>query len=83
MLKFSITNCACTWREKYFRYGKETNPLLRCLSIGSFDAAFLADLVACYILDQTKTTWNKLFDYLKIYRDDGLGVARNSTINSI
>ena len=28
MLKFSITNCVCTWRDKYFRYGKETNPLL-------------------------------------------------------
>ena len=48
MLEFSIINYVCNWRAKYFRYGKESNPLLRCLSIGSFNAAFLADLVACY-----------------------------------
>ena len=50
MLKFSRSNCLINFGEEYFQYGKEKNPLKRVLSIGGFDSAWLADLVACYAM---------------------------------
>ena len=83
MLKFSISNCYVMFGEDYFQYGKEMDPLLRVLAIGSFDAAWLANMVECYILDMTKNRWKKLFSYFKIYRDDGFGVAKNSSVEEL
>ena len=59
------------------------DPLLRVLAIGSSDAAWLANMVACYILDMTKNHWKKLFDYSKIYRDNEFGVAKNSSVEEL
>ena len=50
MLKFSMSNCLINFGPDYFQYGKEKDPLKRVLTIGGFDSAWLADLVACYIL---------------------------------
>ena len=52
MLKFSISNCLINFEDEYFQYGKEKRSFKRVLSIGGFDSAWLADLVACYILEK-------------------------------
>jgi hypothetical protein len=76
MLKFSISNCLITFRDKYYQYGTESNPVMRALSIGGFDSAWYADLVACYILDMTRNNWTKMSRYFKIYCDDGIGITK-------
>ena len=53
------------------------------LAIGGYDSAWLADLVACYILDMTESSWKPVFNYFKIYRDDGVGLARNSSVKKL
>ena len=55
MLKFSMSNCLINVGPGYFQYRKEKDPLKRVLLIGGFDSAWLADLVACYILEQTES----------------------------
>ena len=59
MLKFSMANCLINFGEDYYQYGKEKNPLKRVLTIGGYDSAWLADLVACYILEKTEPIWKK------------------------
>ena len=54
MLKFSMANCLINFGENYFQYGKEEDPLKRVLIIGGYDSAWLADIVACYILEKTE-----------------------------
>ena len=57
MLKFSMSNCLINFGEEYFQYRKEKDSLKRALPIGGFDSAWLADLVACYILERTEQVW--------------------------
>ena len=57
MLKFSMSNCLINFGRDYFQYGKEKDPLKRFLSIGEIDSVWLADLVACYILEQTESVF--------------------------
>ena len=78
-----MSNCLINFRDKYFQYGKEKDPLKRVLSIGGYDSAWLADLVACYILEKTEKVWSEQFTYFKIYRDDGCGLARNTTVRKL
>ena len=59
MLKFSMANCIINFGAKYFQYGKEDDPEKRVLSIGGFDSAWLADLVACYILEMSEKIGQK------------------------
>ena len=54
MLKFSMSNCLINFGPEYFQYGKEKNCSQRVLTIGGYDSAWLADLVAGYILEKTE-----------------------------
>ena len=83
MLKFNMSNCLINFGPEYFQYGKEKDPLKRVLTIGGFDSAWLADLVACYILEETEPTWENKFAYFKIYRDGGCALARNKTVRRL
>ena len=83
MLMFTMSNCLIDFEEEYVQYGKEKNPLKRVLSIGGFDSAWLADLVACYILEKTEPVRKNQFAYFKIYRNDGCAVARNTTVRKL
>ena len=70
MQKFSMGNTLITFREKYYEYGVQSNPDDRGLTIGGYDSAWLADMVAGYILERAQ----HLFDdtlFFGIYRDDG------------
>ena len=83
MLQFSIANCLIIFQEKYYHYGKQDNPWMCVLAIGGYYSAWLADLVACYILDMTESSWKPVFNYFKIYRNDGVGLARNSSVKKL
>ena len=76
-------NCLINFGPDYFQYGKEENPLKRVLTIGGFDSTWLADLTACYILEDTEPTREKEFAYFKIYRDDGCALTRDTTVKEL
>jgi hypothetical protein len=56
MQQFSMGNTIITFRDKYYEYGVSDDPMERGLTIGGYDSAWLADMVAGYLLDlQLKT----------------------------
>ena len=66
-------NTLITFGGKYWEYGGVPDVYEKGLTIGGYESAFLADLVAAYILENTQ----QFFDEAKfdgIYRDDGLVV---------
>ena len=84
-------NTLITFGGKYWEYGGVPDVYEKGLTIGGYESAFLADLVAAYILENTQ----QFFDEAKfdgIYRDDGLvvfngkkstaGLKTGSTTNS-
>jgi hypothetical protein len=58
-------------RDKYFEYDGEKYFLDKGLTIGGYESAWLADLVAAYVLEKTKHLFLGTVFY-GIYRDDGL-----------
>ena len=70
MLKFSMGNTLVMFREKCYEYGVDDDPMNRSLTIGGYNSAWNADLIASYLLDlsQDHFTETKLFG---LYRDDG------------
>ena len=48
MMKFSMGNALVTFREKYYEYGVEDDLVMRALTIGGYDSAWYADMVARY-----------------------------------
>ena len=91
MIKFGMGNTLITFGGKYWEYGGVPDVYEKGLTIGGYESAFLADLVAAYILENTQ----QFFDEAKfdgIYRDDGLvvfngkkstaGLKTGSTTNS-
>ena len=70
MLKFSMANTLVTFRDKYYEYGVEEDPEMRALTIGGYDSAWYADMVASYILDVAENHFS-MTQFFGIYRDDG------------
>ena len=90
MQRFSMGNTLITFRDKYYEYGVEEDPKERALTIGGYDSAWLADLVAGYLMEKAEE--NNHFDnthFVGMYRDDGnlafkgsLTRLRNSKVGS-
>ena len=56
LIKFGMAHSLCTFRGKYFEYNGingDIDPDKRALTIGGFESAWLADLVAAYLLENT------------------------------
>ena len=70
MLKCSISNTIITFREKYYQYGIEDDPMMRALSIRGYNSAWYANLVGCYILDMTEDDWVSLTLSVKFFRNN-------------
>lgn len=80
-----MCTAVCTFGGEYFRYGglnadfKDTDSV--CLSIGSYESAFLADLVINFILEKVDECWSEEFDdygelrFIGSFRDDGFLVC--------
>jgi len=73
-----------TFSDNYYRYKGLGTDGKRCLSIGGYESAWLADLVIAYILENCESHFNDLH-YSGIYRDDGLlifpGVQTSHSVN--
>ena len=50
LIKFGMNNTLLTFVDKYYEYGETTDPEEKALTIGGYESAWLADLVAAYIL---------------------------------
>jgi len=85
MIKFGMSNTMITFAGKYYEYGG-SDAESKGLTIGGYESAFLADLVAAFILENLE----EMFQgdggdtYSKIYRDDGIKVdMANKTTDEI
>ena len=71
MIKFVMGATLLTFMDKYYEYGGNEEADDRGLMIGGYESAWLADLVAAYILENTGKHF-AMAKYQEIYRDDGL-----------
>ena len=53
MIKFGMTNTLVIFQEQYWEYGGKCDVEEKGLTISDFESAWLADLVATYILEST------------------------------
>ena len=68
MVKFGMANTLITFEDQYYEYGGKVEVDYKGLTIGGFESAFFADLVAAYILENTTACFdNSAFN--GIYRD--------------
>ena len=72
MIKFGMGNTLITFIDKYYEYGGAESINERGLTIGGYESAWLADLVASFILDNTKDLFDNTTLHYGIYRDDGI-----------
>jgi hypothetical protein len=70
-IHFGMANCLLQFGDKYFEYDSEKDILNKGLTIGGDESAWLADLVAAYVLEKNKHLFLGMVFY-GIYRDDGL-----------
>ena len=84
MIRFGMGHTLLNFQDEYWEYGGDKSVEERGLTIGGYESAWLADLVAAYILENS-TELFEMSKYYGIYRDDGLTVMigrhSKSTIN--
>ena len=79
-----MSNTLITFRDKYYKHGGSCDPTKRGLTIGGYESAWLADLVAAWILENNEKLFRRTSIYHGIYRDDGLIIFKDKwTINHI
>ena len=72
MIRFAMGHTLITFRGKYFEYGSNKDLDSKGLTIGGYESAWLADLVACFLLEKCSDAFEPwLVDCYRIYRDDG------------
>ena len=76
MIGFGMKNTLVSFTDKYYEYGGDImDGEKRGLTIGGYESAWLADLVAAYLLKQTEKLFED-FIYHGIYRDDGFLILK-------
>ena len=77
VIKFGMGNTLLTFINKYYEYGGDEDVEERGLMIRGYELAWLADLVASYILENIEELFKET--RLKgIYRDDGIAVFKGN-----
>ena len=71
MIKFGMASCLVTFDGEYYEYKGNGDNNDKGLAIGGYESAFLADLVASYLLEKSEKYFEKT-KFHGIYRDDGL-----------
>jgi hypothetical protein len=75
LIHFGIGNTLITFEDKYFEYDGDWDVNDKGLTIRGYESAWLADLVAAYVLENTTHLFvDAIYD--GIYRDDGLVVFK-------
>ena len=75
MVKFGMANTLITFEDQYYEYGGDVEVDYKGLTIGGFESAFFADLVAAFILENTTNCFDNSA-YNGIYRDDGIDIIK-------
>ena len=70
MISFGMSNTIVSFKDRFFEYDGDVDTEERGLTIGGYESAWLADLVASYILEMNKKQFENTI-YHGIYRDDG------------
>ena len=70
MISFGMSNTIVNFKDKFFEYDGDVDGKERGLTIGGYESAWLADLVAVFILEKNKKQFENTI-YHGIYRDDG------------
>jgi len=78
MIKFGMGNTLLTFIDQYYEYGGDMEQDDRGLTIGGYESAWLADLVAAYILEKTNDECFSETLFNGIYRDNGLVVLNGN-----
>ena len=81
MIRFGMGNTLLTFVDKYYEYGGEVNVEEKGLTIGGYESAWLADLVAAYLLENVTNIFD-LTMFKGIYRDDGFVVFKDNLLKS-
>jgi hypothetical protein len=85
MISFRMGNTLLTFVDKYYKYNGKREINDKGWTIGSYESAWLADLVAAFVLENTTNLFKETI-YNGIYRDDGLvildldGVKTNTAV---
>ena len=73
LLRFGMANTFITFRDKYWLYGGEEPVEVKGLTIGGFESAGFADLVAAFLMEQIDELFTNSVLY-EMYRDDGINI---------
>ena len=74
-----MNNTFITFGDQYWIYGGFLPVEDKGLTIGGYESAFFADLVAAYILEKSADIFDDSI-FFKIYRDDGIDVKKQNPI---
>ena len=80
MIAFGMGNTLLTFVDKYYKYDGEREIHDKGLTIGGYESAWLSDLVAAFVLENTQEFFEDAV-YDGIYRDDGLVVMKGNKSN--
>ena len=80
MIAFGMGNTLLTFVDKYYEYDGEREIQDKGLTIGGYESAWLADLVAAFVLENSEDLFEGAV-YDGIYRDDGLVILDGEKTN--
>ena len=70
MIEFGMGNTLLTFIDQYYEYGGSLEAKDRGLTIGGYESAWLAHIVASYNLDNTEDLFENTSKHHGIYRND-------------
>jgi hypothetical protein len=77
LIHFGMGNTLIAFEDKYYEYAGDRDINDKGLTIGGYESAWLADLVAAFVLENTQHMF-KMTAFDGIYRDDGLVVMKGN-----
>lgn len=74
LIEWGMNSALCTFDGKYYEYGRIEDLENKGISIGAYEGAFLADLVANFVYAKTAHLYKSKVSYMEIFRNDSLQV---------
>ena len=75
-MQFGMGNTLLSFQDDYYEHSGSVDPEMRGLTIGGYESAWLADLVAAWILNRTKSLFRRTSEYHGTHRDDGITIFK-------
>jgi hypothetical protein len=77
LIHFVTGNTVITFEDRYYEYDGDRDVNNKGLTIGGYESAWLVDLVAAFVLENTQHMF-KMTTFDGIYRDNGLVVMKGN-----